>query len=346
MLLTEEEIKQQTRSLWKNCFQDSEEFLDIYFDEKYDKETNITLQPDGEVVGAVQSLPYRMTFYGAVTRANYISGLSVAAPYRKRGMASALLHEAHRRMYQQGSLLSFLIPGSQELQHFYEQPTHGAYWTAVYRKLEEVGISGPIDEKIEITQPDEWGQDLYVFFRRHTDSQPFMLHPSENDFFAALADCDLEGGMVLVARRKRRLLGIGLAVVEKDGKCVLRSLLATDESVKDCFIAYLQQQLGVEHVYARVAVAGSTPGAEPYAMARVVNVEKFLRTVVSVYPDFELHIGVGDDQDIPENNGYYLVKDGKVTVTDERPDSIVTPGGLAAMFLAAHPLIFEMMLDE
>ena len=346
MLLTKEEIKQQTRDLWKKCFQDSDEFLDMYFEEKYSDEANITLQPEGEVVGALQSLAYRMTFYGAIVPAYYLSGLSVSESYRKRGMASALLHEAHRRMYQQGGILSFLVPGDEQLQHFYEQPHHGAYWTAVYRKLEEVTQSGPVDEKIEISQPDDWGQDLYVFFRRNTSNMPFMLHPSENDFFAALADCDLEGGMVLVARRKHRLLGVCLAVVEKDGKCVLRSLLSTDERVKDCFIHYLKEKTGVTQVYARVAVAGSTPGAIPYAMARVINVEKFLRTVVSVYPDFELHIGVGEDLDIPENNGYYMVKDGKVVITDEKPESIVTPGGLAAMFLAAHPLIFEMMLDE
>ena len=346
MLLTKEEIKRQTRQLWKNCFQDSEEFMDIYFDEKYSDESNITLYPDGEVVGAVQTLPYRMTLYGAVAHSGYLSGLSVAPAYRKKGMAQALLHEAHRRLYNQGAILSFLIPNSDELRHFYENPEHGSYWTAVYRKMEEIKISGEIDLKIEITQPDDWGQDLYVYYRRHTIDQPFMLHPSENDFFAALADCDLSDGMVLVARRKRKLLGICLAVVESDGKCVLRNLLSSDEGVKDCFISYLKERLGVEQVFARIAVAGSTPGAEPYAMARVVNVEKFLRTVLQIYPSFELHVGVGEDRDIPENNGYYWVKDGKVVITDECPDSVVTPGGLAAMFIAAHPMICDMMLDE
>ena len=346
MLFTQEEIKQQTRKLWGECFHDSEEFKDIYFEEKYKDEYNLTHRVDGNVAAAVQVLPYRMTFYGMVLHAGYISGLATGEAFRKRGLASHMIREAHRRLYQQGAAVSFLIPGTDELRRFYEKPTHGLYWTSTFRKETEIKISGEIDDKIEIVQPDEWGGDLYVFYRRNTMNQPFMLHSSENDFYAALADCDLEGGMVLVARRKRRLQGICLAIVEPDGRCVLRSLLAIDEKVKDAFLKYLMEKTGVNSVMARVAVPGSISGAMPYAMARVINVEKFLESVLAVYPTFQLHIGVDGDMDIPENNGYYLIDDGKLTITDEKPDSIVTPGGLAAMFLGAHPTTLEMMLDE
>ena len=81
-------------------------------------------------------------------------------------------------------------------------------------------------------------------------------------------------------------------------------------------------------------------------MARVTNVMRFLECVVRAYPGFQLHIGVDHDFDIPENNGYYHVADGRVALTDERPDNIVTPGGLAAMLLGAYPVMVRMMLDE
>lgn len=346
MILDKEEIKKQTRELWETCFQDSPEFTDIYFEDKYSDEANLTFRADGVVTAAVQVLPYRQTFYGQVAHAGYLSGLATAPEFRKKGMAAQLIREAHRKLFRQGALMSFLIPGSEELRHFYERSDHGAYWTAAYRKETEITIGGEVDPKVEITQPEEWGNNLYVFYRKYTKEQSFMLHPSESDFFAALEACDLAGGKVLVAHRKRRLLGLCLAVVESDGRCFLRSLLSVDETVKDCFLHYLQQQCGVKQVYARIAVPGSLAGAVPYAMARVVNVEKFLQTVVQAYPSFQLHIGVDGDTDIPENNGYYMVDEGKVVITDQRPESIVTPGGLAAMFLGAHPMTMEMMLDE
>ena len=346
MLLTKEEIKQQTRELWQACFTDTEDFLDIYFDEKYSDSCNHTLRADGRVVAATQALPYRMTFYGTVAHAAYISGLCTLEQCRKRGLASQLLRDTHRSLYEQGTMLSFLIPGNEDLRHFYEANNHGAYWTATYRKEIEIPETDGYDAKVEITQPDDWGDDLYVFYRQRTSGQPFMLHPAKNDFYAALASCDSEEGMVLVARRKHRLLGVCLAVVEKDGRCFLRSLLSVDEKVKDCFLHYLKERLSCDHVYSRIPVPGSAKEAVPYAMARVIHVEEFLKRVVSIFPALEMHIGVDGDLDIPENNGYYWLQDGKVTITDEVPDSIVTPGGLAALFLAANPTTMEMMLDE
>ena len=346
MLLTNDEIKEQTRALWKTCFNDSEEFMDIYFDEKYSDNVNMTLRPDGSVAAALQLLPYRMTFYGTVQHAGYISGLSTAEQYRKKGLASHLLREAHRRLFDQGAAISFLIPGNEYLRHFYEKAEHGAYWTATFRKEAEITIDGDIDPKIEISQPDEWREELYVFYRQHTLNQPFMLHPSENDFFAALETCDLDGGMVLVARRKRRLLGVCLVVKESDGRCFLRSMVAADNAAKHAFLNYIFTHCGVDKAYARIAVPGSAAGATPYTMARVINVEKLLKAILEVYPTFQLHIGIDGDLDIPENNGYYYVNDGKVTITDEKPGNIVTPGGLAAMLLGAHPTMVEMMLDE
>ena len=56
MLLSQEEIKQQTRELWSNNFSHSDEFLDIYFDEKYADENNLTIRHDGNVVASMKLL--------------------------------------------------------------------------------------------------------------------------------------------------------------------------------------------------------------------------------------------------------------------------------------------------
>ena len=204
---------------------------------------------------------------------------------------------------------------------------------------------GEDDPHVEIQQPDEWPMELYVFFRRYSGFD-FMLHPSENDFFAALADYDNDNGYVLVARRKRRIVGLCLAVRSRWPRFHAQSARDASGSEEDLFVRQLKQLAGVDHIYARVPSPGAMNGATPFAMARVINVKHFLSAVVKAYPDFEIHIGVDGDLDVPENNGFYLVGKGKVQLTDQRPDSIVTPGGLAAMFLGAHPTLIEMMLNE
>ncbi len=347
MLLSPEEIKNQTRDLWRTCFNDSEDFMDIYFEDKYTDASNLTIRHDGQVVSAMQLLPYRMTFYGSVQHVGYMSGLATLPDYRGRGYAANLLHEAHRRLFAQGATLSFLIPQDDKVRSYYERPEHGAYWTAVYRQELPLDISqdGAFD-KIEIIRPDEWGQDLYVYYHRLTMQLPFMVHPSENDFFAALEAADLEDGYILVARRKRRMVGFCLAVKEPNGKVYIRTLAITEAATRAAFVNYLCRECSVEQVYRRFCLPGSLKGSQPYAMARVINVPRFLSAIAVQNPGFQIHIGVDGDLAIPENNGWYIVENGTVRLTDIKPDSIVTPGGLAAMFMAAQPIVMDLLLDE
>ena len=346
MLLSPEEIKQQTRNLWRDTFHDDEDFLSLYFDEKYSDRDNFTLRPNGYVAAAMQMLPYRVSIYGQSVHAGYVSGLCVMPDFRRHGLASRLLFDSHRRLYQQGGVLSFLIPSDDSLRAFYEKPQHGAFWTTTYRK--ETPLPQPEGEtpnRLSIVEAEAWTADLYVYFRRHT-AREFMVHPSETDFFVALDDCSLAGGHILVAYQGHRICGICLAVRETDGRAFVRSLVADDGNVRDAFVRRLQQDEKVEQVFARVPAPGSAPEVKPYAIARVVNVERFLSAVMRAYPDLEMSVGVDGDLFIPENNGYYRLAGGRVSITDERPETIVTPGGLAALFLSSYPMYVEMMLDE
>ena len=250
MLLSPEEIKQQTRDLWRTCFHDSEDFMDVYFEEKYTDEDNLTIRHDGHVVAAMQLIPYRMTFYGSVHRAGYISGLATLPLYRGKGYASNLIHEAHRRLFNQGATLSFLVPDGEDNRHFYEKPQHGSFWTSVYRQELPLDVTNDGDfSKIEVSEPDEWANELYVFYRRLTSDLPFMVHPSENDFFAALEDADIENGYVLVAHRKRRLVGFCLAVKEPNGRVYIRTLAITETATRAAFVDYLCRHCEVDKVY-------------------------------------------------------------------------------------------------
>ena len=321
MLLTPEELKQQTRELWRTCFPtDSEEFLDIYFEDKYTDASNITRREGTQVIAAGQLLPYSMNFYGSTVHTGYFS--------------------------EQGGVLSFLIPGNEELRHFYERPQHGAFWTSTFRAEVELTSTGKEDTHIVIEEPEEWGENLYVYYQQRCRTYPFIFKSSLNDFFASLEACDLEEGFVLVARNKARIVGLCWGVRESDGRFMLRDIVVSDHRVQNLFVTHLCRKYAVDHVYDRGACAGAIKGAQPYAMARVVNVVKFFKTILLQHPGFELSVGIEGDLDVPENNGYYMLRGGEVFIVEERPSQIITPGGLAAMFLGSQPVIVRNMLDE
>ena len=67
-------IREQVKSLWKLCFDDSEAFIELYFRLRYNNEVNLAIQSGEEVIAALQMLPYPMTFCGQTVPTSYISG--------------------------------------------------------------------------------------------------------------------------------------------------------------------------------------------------------------------------------------------------------------------------------
>ena len=89
-------IREKVKNLWKLCFNDSEEFTELYFRLRYNNDINIAIQSGEEVIAALQMLPYPMTFEGEDIHTAYISGACTHPDYRNRGVMHELLSQAFR----------------------------------------------------------------------------------------------------------------------------------------------------------------------------------------------------------------------------------------------------------
>lgn len=98
--------KDEVKTLWKLCFNDSDEFTDLYFKMRYKDEVNRVIREDGKIISALQMIPYPMTFCDEVISTSYISGACTHPDYRKHGAMKRLLKETHRCMYEDGVLLA------------------------------------------------------------------------------------------------------------------------------------------------------------------------------------------------------------------------------------------------
>lgn len=109
------------RRMWKTCFDDTEEFMDIYFSKKY-KNENTLIYFEGDIaVASLQMLPYTINFYGENIPFAYLTGLCTLPEYRKRGYMARLIDEAHRIIADRGIHLAILIPAEEWLYGFYEK---------------------------------------------------------------------------------------------------------------------------------------------------------------------------------------------------------------------------------
>lgn len=50
-------IKSQIKDLWKLCFDDSDEFIELYFRMRYNQNVNIFINSGNRVISALQMLP-------------------------------------------------------------------------------------------------------------------------------------------------------------------------------------------------------------------------------------------------------------------------------------------------
>ena len=65
-------VKEQVRMLWATCFHDSEAFMDLYFGCRYADSLNEYMESDGQVIAALQRIPYRLTYEGMNVPVAYI----------------------------------------------------------------------------------------------------------------------------------------------------------------------------------------------------------------------------------------------------------------------------------
>lgn len=114
-------IKQETIDLWRDTFEDTEEFIDLYFSRVFKPEYNIICQQDRHTVAALQTLPYTLKYYNDEVTTAYISGVSVREEFRKQNMGANLMSQAHFRLYYKEAVFASLIPAEEWLYEWYER---------------------------------------------------------------------------------------------------------------------------------------------------------------------------------------------------------------------------------
>lgn len=253
----QDRIKQETMEIWKTVFNDSDEFMRLYFSRVYRSEYNVCCQLDGRVVAALQTLPYAMLYHGREVRTAYISGVSTLPDYRRQDIGNNLMRQAHFGLYYKNTVFATLIPAGQWLFSWYEKRGYARVITCTPPPADV--MSTPFEEFDAIQRAKGC----------------VLLH-------------DVEGYDVI--REDIRLAGE----------------------------AYRPQLSGIP------------------AMLRVVNARKALALYAEAHPEKNMVIRVSDDADIPMNNAYYIIGEGRVRQTDE-PDA----GALKLNINALAEFIFD-----
>ena len=176
--------KQEVRRMWKICFDDTEEFMDLYFSEKYRNENTLIYFEKNQAVASLQILPYRFTFYGEEIPVAYISGACTLPKFQGRGYMGKLMATAFELMREREILLSILVPAEKWLYDFYAKLGYEKVFEADENEI-------PL---LEILQ--KAGNDLdiaYAEFDKVFRKKDFCVQKTKADFATIVRETEMEG---------------------------------------------------------------------------------------------------------------------------------------------------------
>ena len=83
--------------LWKQCFGDSKEYIQMYLGRRFTTENMLVIHDDGRPVAMASFLPVQIMINGEMTDARYVYAVGTLPDYRKKGYATEIIRYAFKK---------------------------------------------------------------------------------------------------------------------------------------------------------------------------------------------------------------------------------------------------------
>lgn len=301
-------------SLWRESFDDSDQFLDMFFSRVYRDDDAIMLEKGGRVVSTMLLQRYSMDFHGVTLPVSYICGAATAPDMRAHGFMGQLLAEGLNESYRRGDFLSALIPASAWLYKYYEK---SGFSPVFYTCAEHFTSAHPFKHTGDYRPYTELdSKAAYAFFDRMMAARPCCIRHTREQFANIIMDNSVDGGSVLaIAGPGGAIVGMAFAVPGLD-EVKVKEVLAVDDDARNGVLSLVRETFGEMQM---TVWEYYSPGLEltVRGMARIVNVMTALSAIAAANPRLKLAIRVRDCV-IRENCHTFVIAGGSCVI-DDRP---------------------------
>ncbi|MCM1092457.1 MAG: GNAT family N-acetyltransferase [Lachnospiraceae bacterium] len=305
--------------LWRECFDDSDQFIEMFFTSVYRDDDALVLEKNGRVVSSMLLQRYSMDFHGVTLPVSYICGAATAPEMRAHGYMAELLAEGLNESYRRGDAFSTLIPASDWLFKYYEK---AGFSPVFYTCVEHFTSAHPFRHcGVYASFTDIGSDEAYDFFNSMMELRPCCVQHTREQYHNIVMDNSVDGGSVIaVSDSCGRVVAMAFAV-PADGEVTVKELLAVDEDAANGVLSLVKETFGDMPM---AVWRYFSPGVEPRVrgMARVVNVDMVLSVLARRHPELKLAVRVRD-RVIAGNCHIYVVGGGEC-----REDDAFDPGSL------------------
>lgn len=305
--------KDAVLKLWRECFDDSDQYVDMFFSEVYRDDDALLLEQDNRPISSMLLQRYAMNFHGVTVSVSYVCGAATTRKSRDQGCMSTLMREALRCSYDRGDMLCTLIPANDWLYHYYG---HFCFSPVFYVDIERYTSAHTFRHEGVYTLYEALDTpEAYSFFREMMERRKCTVQHTEEQYHQILMDNSADAGIVTaIADCAGHPVAMAFAV-PVDGEAVVKDVLSIDEDARSAVL----EEVHKEFADMPVTVYGYYKSADgelrQRGMARIVNASQCLSIIGQAYPKMKLALRLTDPV-ITENNGIFLLSEGECRKVD------------------------------
>lgn len=289
--------KQQLIELWRLCFDDTEDFIQLYFDRVYTEENALTIEVNGAIVSALQMIPYTMGFCDSELTVSYIAGACTHPEHRGKGYMGELLNEAFRIMRQRNYDLTALIPANSSLFEYYRRYGYTEIfdYSLIEEELPEVLIP---NEGIQLTAIDEKSAELekiYAYFDRKLKERACCVLHTKDDFITSVIEFRQDAGETILAVQGGQPVGMAFLYPAID-RVYMKEFVYDNAHIR----AILLQEILLHYRMTKIQYVAppQLPDTHRLGMGMVLNRERSSRLWLTKNVDFPIKREGLDKMDI------------------------------------------------
>ncbi|NDW12539.1 GNAT family N-acetyltransferase [Bacteroides sp. 214] len=313
-------IKEQVKQLWKLCFDDSDEFVELYFSLRYADDINVVAYSDETVIAALQMIPYPMTFCRQTINTSYISGACTHPSFRGTGVMRNVLTDSFYKMRSSAVSFSTLIPAEPWLFDYYKRMGYATVFYNSRRVVHLPELSNSSTVALTFDSCTAWDEKIASYVSRKLQERSCSLLHTQKDMQAVLADMALNGGLLLVACHKENIAGVAF-VEPAQQRFIVKELLADNEAIANALLVEAGRVFNLKE--AVVLAPAFADNMHALGMGRIIDAPAILQLYAKANPNIHLSIKLIDEQ-IPENNGSYQISGGLCKMTPSATTQSVT----------------------
>ncbi len=313
--------KEIITQIWQECFNDSDEYIEMYFNRVYRDDDALLLIKNDIPISSMLLQRYAMSFHGDVVNMGYIYGAGTRKQLRGNGYMSELMVDSLKTSFTRGDMLCSLIPANEWLYNYYSK---FGFSTVFYINKErftsqhKFHVNGKY-HLINDVNPKTIYEQFHTLMKQR---QCCVLH-SYQDFLNIIEDNRLDNGkFITLGDSFNNIKSMAWAVIRND-ELVVSDILACDNDARNAALSELQHQYP-NHPIVILAHPQNEHrnNIQSRGMARIINVNQTLSLIASKHPNLNTSIKITDTI-ITENYHTYILNNGKCKTMDNFNGKIV-----------------------